>query len=94
VGVVYLLCLERPVGRARHYLGSTTDLVRRVAQHRAGRGGTLPAIAARLGIAFAVARQWPGGVREEQRIRRRGDYRRLCPLCAQRDGRPVREELT
>ena len=84
---VYLLHYQRPHpnGRhPRHYLGHSPDIARRVAQHASGTSGArLPAVMRELGIAFEVARTWPGGDKPlERRLKGWKKARLLCPLCA------------
>ena len=80
--MVYLLHFERPYRHARHYLGFTDDLDRRLAQHRSGNGARLLEVIAEAGIGWVLARTWPDGERElERAIKRAGHTPRLCPLC-------------
>ena len=88
---VYLVHLDRayvggpgPRAAARHYLGTTTDLPGRIAEHRAGKGSRLLAAVAAAGIGFTVARTWPGGRELERRLKRRHNSPRLCPICSPR----------
>lgn len=82
---VYLLHFERPYPNGRqpqHYLGYAADLDVRLAQHRAGRGARLIAVIRERGIAWRVARVWPGGDRGlERRLKGWKKSRRLCPDC-------------
>jgi hypothetical protein len=70
--IVYLIHLDRPLAHARHYLGSTDDLERRL--HEQGNGSKMPpapapsrrrgagvAAVARAGISWRLARtkSWP-----------------------------------
>lgn len=94
---VYLLHFSEPLGHAQHYLGQTTRSVEeRVAEHRAG-GRAAARIcrqAVRAGITLLLARVWVDAPRcEEQRLKNRGGFRRLCPVC--RGGAPLesREEV-
>lgn len=82
--VVYLLHFSRPISpnhTAQHYLGSTQDLDRRIAEHASGRGARLCEVAAERRITFQVARTWPGGWVEERRLKRRHNSPQLCPIC-------------
>ena len=84
VGTVYLLCFAEPPGGpgprawAGHYLGWTTDLDGRLAEHRAGQGARLMAAVATAGAGFALAHD----------DHTDGDLAiaipRLCPLCRAR----------
>src|SRR5215216_2264955 len=86
--VVYLVHLETklgnptsPHGMAGHYLGTTVDLNRRLAQHRDGTGARMLAAANRLGISYDVVRTWPGGRDVERQLKRQRNAPRLYPTC-------------
>ncbi len=82
VGTVYLIHLQRPYRHARHYLGWTMDVERRLAEHRGGGGSPLLRAAAAAGISFEVARTWPGDRHLERRLHRyKNTPARLCPIC-------------
>jgi predicted GIY-YIG superfamily endonuclease len=78
---VYLLHFSRPLHHARHYLGSTSNLDARLAEHRAGRGARLVEVVIGLGITFEVTRTWNGGRDLERTLKRRKASPRLCPVC-------------
>lgn len=81
---LYLLHFEPQVGRCRHYLGLTRTprLARRLAEHMAGRGARLTTRAIEAGAAVSLVRLWTADdPQEEQRLKRRGHFRRHCPLC-------------
>jgi hypothetical protein len=86
--VVYLIHLDsklgsdHPKGGAGHYLGTTVDLDRRLAQHRDGTGAKILAAAAARGIGFDVVRTWPDGRTEERRLKNHHNAPKLCPTCA------------
>jgi predicted GIY-YIG superfamily endonuclease len=82
---VYLLHLsERVAGHAGHYMGSTTDLQARLAQHRSGQGARLLEVCRERGITFELARTWRGGRELERRLKAWNNGPRLCPLCRAR----------
>jgi predicted GIY-YIG superfamily endonuclease len=88
-GTVYLLHLHGELGNARHrashYLGWARDVRARLRHHQSGdraRGAAFTAAAVERGIAFEVARTWPGGRALERRLKRRKAARALCPLCS------------
>jgi predicted GIY-YIG superfamily endonuclease len=78
---VYLLQFEQPYKHARHYVGQTGNVKRRLAEHAAGRGARLMAVIQEAGIGWELARLWPGGSARERQIKRQGGHARHCPLC-------------
>ena len=86
--VVYLIHLDtklgssHPKGGAGHYLGTTINLDRRLAQHREGIGARILAAAAERGIGFDVVRTWDGGRDVERQLKRQHNPRRMCPRCS------------
>ena len=81
--MVYLLHFSEPYRHARHYLGSTEDLERRLAEHRGGTGARLMEVVGEAGISFTLARTWPGGRKRERQLKKQGGRSRLCPLCSE-----------
>jgi predicted GIY-YIG superfamily endonuclease len=73
---------SHPNGSAGHYLGTTVNLDRRLAQHRDGTGARILAAAVERGIGFDVVRTWPGGRDEERRLKRQHNAPKLCPRCS------------
>ena len=51
---VYLIHLDRPLAHARHYLGSTDDLERRLHEHQQANGSRMLAAVARAGISWQL----------------------------------------
>jgi predicted GIY-YIG superfamily endonuclease len=83
VGTVYLLHFDPPVGHARHYIGWAKDAEARLAEHRTGRGGRLPAVAAARGHEITIARTWEGTRADERKLKRRHETPRMCPICVE-----------
>lgn len=77
----YLLHFDEPYKHARHYLGGTTCLAKRIAHHRNGTGARLTRAVAKAGIHITVARTWKGGFAKEKELRRGRNNKRLCPIC-------------
>lgn len=80
---VYLLHFDRRYAHAGHYIGSTSNLERRIHQHRKGRGARLLEVVSQAGIDFTVSRTWEGDRKKERQLKNRGGASRLCPLCKQ-----------
>ena len=96
--VVYLLHFDQPLAHAKHYLGYTNNLERRIKEHRRGHSGShIMRVLKQRGIGFVVARTWEGGTRaDERRMKGRGKGR-MCPICKAEKSRersppPVREQ--
>jgi predicted GIY-YIG superfamily endonuclease len=80
-GAVYLLHFSPPLAHARHYLGWTPDLARRLEDHQTGRGARITQVATERGITLHLTRTWPGDRHLERHLKRRKDAPRLCPIC-------------
>jgi predicted GIY-YIG superfamily endonuclease len=85
---VYLLHFSSPLGepgnprgQAQHYIGSTSNLKQRMAEHSAGDGAAIMRACKERGIDFTLARTWPGGRQEERQLKNRHKARQLCPIC-------------
>jgi predicted GIY-YIG superfamily endonuclease len=86
--MVYILHFDRPYYHARHYLGSTSNLRRRVSEHKSGHGSgaALTDAIRRAGIGFVVADVWPGNQNQEYQLK--NHYKntpKLCPICKERE---------
>lgn len=80
-GTIYLLHFHQPFGHARHYLGWTADLDKRLARHSRGDGSALLRAVAAAGIDWQVARTWPSDRHRERQLKNQGSRSRLCPIC-------------
>ncbi len=82
VGRIFRVHMARALHGARHYLGFSTDVPRRVKRHKAGRGAPLLGEATRRGIPWRVVRTWrkKDGY-FEQELKRGHALARLCPMC-------------
>jgi predicted GIY-YIG superfamily endonuclease len=78
---VYLLHFDKPLKHARHYIGFSTSLARRLEHHRKGSGSSLMAAVARAGIEFKVARTWKADRTFERSLKNRNNAPKLCPIC-------------
>jgi predicted GIY-YIG superfamily endonuclease len=91
VGTVYLIHFSgRTVAGHQHYLGWTTDLAKRFARHRTGRGAEETKKALAEGLKLTLAQTWRGTLADEWRIKderkrvKRG-FGCLCPFCETED---------
>jgi predicted GIY-YIG superfamily endonuclease len=87
VGTVYLLHFSGRTKRGhQHYLGWSSDVVKRFNRHRAGLGANEVRKALSEGLKITLAQSWPGTLADERRIKdeckrvRRG-FACLCPYC-------------
>ncbi len=87
LGTVYLLHFsDRTAAGHQHYLGWTTDLPKRLARHRAGRGAEETKKAIDEGLKLKLAQSWRGTLADERRVKdERKAVKRsfgcLCPYC-------------
>jgi predicted GIY-YIG superfamily endonuclease len=86
--VTYLIHLDQRLGSdhsrggCRHYIGTTTNLDRRLVTHRAGLGARVLAAANERGITYDVVRTWDGGREIEKRLKAHHNAPKLCPRCS------------
>jgi predicted GIY-YIG superfamily endonuclease len=86
---IYLLHFSSPVAHARHYLGSTEDVERRLAEHRNPgtpghyQGARLTQVAVIRGAELELVRTWRGGRFKERAMKQayQHAFTSLCPLC-------------
>lgn len=99
VGTVYLLHFTQRYRHAGHYLGFSTDLAGRLADHAAGHGARLTQVVKAAGIGWTLTRVWEHATRgDERRLKNQHNRARLCPTCGARPRIPaipqtVRAEL-
>lgn len=79
--VVYLIHFDSKYKHAQHYLGSTKDLSRRMAEHGTGRGARLLQVLNENGIGYELVRTWDGGFDLEIALKKRKNASQLCPKC-------------
>lgn len=77
----YIIHFDRPYKHARHYIGVTRDLDKRLALHRSGQGARLLQVLNQAGIGYQVVRTWDGGRAVEKQLKARKAAPRLCPIC-------------
>lgn len=83
IGSVYLVHLSRALHGARHYLGFSTNVAKRLKEHAAGRGTPLLGAATKAGISWRLVRTWRK--RDgyfEQELKRNHELKTLCPVCS------------
>jgi hypothetical protein len=77
---VHLVQFTQPYRQARHYIGWTAVLKRRLVEHHAGRATRLRQVITQAGIKRTLAHAWQGTRKRERRVRRQGDASRRCPI--------------
>jgi predicted GIY-YIG superfamily endonuclease len=81
-GHVYVIHLATRLHHAGHYVGFATDIVQRLAQHRAGSGARLMEVVRDAGIEWKLVKVLPGDRGLERRLKKRKNTpKRLCPVC-------------
>ena len=91
-GTVYLLHFEQsigsptnPKGRANHYIGWTTDLDKRLHQHRRGWSACIVKAFKKAGIKFVLAATWEGDRALERSLKNKKHASRFCPICKEKE---------
>ena len=83
--MVYLIHLEQPYRHAQHYIGfveQEENMEERLKKHRAGTGSAFLRAVNNAGIAYDIARIWPDGDRNFERLLKKRKYsNRICPCC-------------
>jgi len=89
---VYILHFNEPYwGRARHYVGYSIDVDKRIEAHRNGKGSLLVKYALERGNDFTIgyrqkyATQWQGK-QAERRLKIEGHASRRCSACGGKYG--------
>lgn len=102
---VYLIHLAQPMPRgvngrgqalyARHYIGYTGSLDRRMMEHASGRGARFLEVCRERGIGFEVARTWEGADRRfERRLKKTyKNAKLLCPFCNPNAANYMKQEV-
>jgi predicted GIY-YIG superfamily endonuclease len=81
-GTVYLIHFNRAYKHARHYLGFTENLDKRITDHLCGMGARLMEVVTDARIEWKVSRTWSGDRKLERRLKNRHNAATLCPRCA------------
>lgn len=86
-GTIYLIHYSAPTAAGRqHYLGWSSNVSRRFAQHRSGHGAGQTRKAIAEGLKLTLAQTWPGTPSQERELKeahrrvRRG-FGCMCPFC-------------
>lgn len=79
--MVYLIHFDEPYRHAKHYLGCTDNLDRRMEEHKTGQGARLLQVLTEKGIGFEVVRTWEGSFEKEAELKSKKNSPRLCPIC-------------
>ncbi len=80
---VYLIHLDTPLKHARHYLGFSEDLPKRLQKHRTGQGAVFMKAISKQGISWHVSRIWDGDRTFERMLKDQHNASHLCPTCRQ-----------
>jgi predicted GIY-YIG superfamily endonuclease len=81
-GTVYLIHFNRAYKHARHYLGYSEHLDKRITDHLCGMGARLMEVVTNARIEWKVCRTWPGDRALERQLKNRKEAPKLCPVCA------------
>lgn len=82
--LVYVLHFGEPYHHARHYIGTTVDLERRIREHLSGQGSPLVKAVVDAGINVVVATTYNGGRKLERKMKNQHKASRFCPICKEK----------
>jgi len=80
---VYLIHFDKPLYHARHYVGFSEELFKRLQKHRAGQGAAFMRAIEKHGISWHVSRIWDGDRAFERMLKDQHNASHLCPMCIQ-----------
>lgn len=80
-GYVYLIHFDQPIAHARHYIGYTIDVDKRLAMHSRGAGARLMTVCKERGIHWTLCWVRPGDRTEERRLKNYHKSSQFCPIC-------------
>lgn len=83
MGHVYLICLERPLAHAKHYIGYVEhDIDARFARHKSGQGAKMLRACNQKGINYKITRTWSDVDRNfERKLKNNSHSKKHCPCC-------------
>ena len=79
---VYLIHFLKSYKHARHYLGYSENLDKRITDHLCGMGARLMEVITEAKIEWKVVRTWKGDRKLERRLKNRKEAPSLCPICS------------
>lgn len=82
-GFVYIIHLAKPLAgsRARHYVGFSTQVEKRLFHHRKGTGSAFLREANRQRIPYALVVIFAGTKRDERKLKNCKNTAKYCPCC-------------
>jgi len=79
---LYLIHFEAKYEHAQHYLGLSSDLKRRLEEHRSGQGNPLMKAVTEAGIPWDVVRTWKDADRMlEVQLKNQHNSPKMCHIC-------------
>lgn len=80
---VYLLHFSSPYKHAKHYVGWSKAIDKRINHHKHGTGARLPKAVIDAGLDLIIARVWEGQDKIfERRVHNYKKSYKLCPICS------------
>lgn len=81
LGEVYIIHLHNPLKHARHYIGFSTHLAKRLWHHRNNSGSHFLRVCNELGISYTLVVRFAGTRADERRLKNCKNTARYCPYC-------------
>lgn len=81
LGEIYIIHLHTPLGHARHYVGFTTHLAKRLWHHRNNTGSHFLRVCNERHIDYTLVVRFNGTRADERRLKDTNNTARYCPYC-------------
>ena len=78
---LYLIHFDTPLHHARHYLGATYNLKRRLRRHATNQGSRLVAAVNAANISWQLVKVWYGSFTLESITKTQKNGPQFCPIC-------------
>lgn len=83
LGEVYIIHLHSPLGHARHYVGFSKKVEKRLYYHRTNQGSHFLRVANERGIEYTLAVRFAGTKHDERRLKNISHIKAYCPFCSE-----------
>lgn len=80
-GYIYLICFDKKLHHAKHYIGWTENIDNRLDNHKNGNGACILKALNKKNIDYKIVKIWKGTRYHERKMKLWKNSKILCPLC-------------